>query len=889
MKLYIQIFKDNNFGNCRLDIIIVSNNKILVNDLKQILYEKYGVSPSNQRLSVKIGNKQFVIMTNEYPLNFFFIKEKSIIYVEFIQTQTKIEEAPKKIDKNKRDVKSKYLKSLGFLLKCPPMETIKESTAEELDEECKFSRTSLKFKNNNNNIDNIDKNSEEFKIIIKDKLTKALINNKLDDFREILDNKYDFIDINKPIDNFQKYSAIHYAALNGYEEMLEDLINKYKANVNLISLDNWSALHLSTYKGHINSVSILIHFKDTNCDLCLPKIGTALHLACKRNNFKIVSLLLHKCNPRIVNDDNKLPIEVTNDHNIKKLINKIMNCSNENKKYNEKDLKVKYDNNVVSTKKNNNHNNNKYIFLDSLSYIPEQPSRYCGYIYKKANVLPNYNLRFIEVDPYKGLFFRFENLSDYPIKPTEVLLLKEMKDCKRVNENSTNHFYIEINFNNNNSYLFRFESKEACDKWIDAINKCANYTKFWNNLSKKYYEVHSYIASLNKSLSEINYKNGEIQVLISKNNNEQKTKENNDNNKNIQKQRRKNPYTVEDSKLLEDPILNDKEVCFNSFEILDCLGAGSFGKVFKVKMKKDGKIYAMKVLNKKFLMKNRQLRYAITECNVLKQAKSPFILTLYYSFQTPDNLYMVTDYCPGGDLNFHILQNLFEEDEAKFYIAELILAIEHLHKLDIIYRDLKPENILISYDNHIKLADFGLSKEGVNDLQMSKSFCGSPAYLAPEMLSRKGAGKSADIYGIGAVLYEMICGSPPFFSNNIRTLYKNICRSKLMLHDYFSEELKDLLTQLLCKDPHKRIGVLDKSELKNHEWFKGIDWDKLEKKEVQPPLNLLNIKRDLDIKNGQNVNNKVQFVDKDYNSNDKDIKKIPRFTFVRNVDSEKNN
>ena len=336
MKLYIQIFKDNNFGNCRLDIIIVSNNKILVNDLKQILYEKYGVSPSNQRLSVKIGNKQFVIMTNEYPLNFFFIKEKSIIYVEFIQTQTKIEEAPKKIDKNKRDVKSKYLKSLGFLLKCPPMETIKESTAEELDEECKFSRTSLKFKNNNNNIDNIDKNSEEFKIIIKDKLTKALINNKLDDFREILDNKYDFIDINKPIDNFQKYSAIHYAALNGYEEMLEDLINKYKANVNLISLDNWSALHLSTYKGHINSVSILIHFKDTNCDLCLPKIGTALHLACKRNNFKVVSLLLHKCNPRIVNDDNKLPIEVTNDHNIKKLINKIMNCSNENKKYNEK-------------------------------------------------------------------------------------------------------------------------------------------------------------------------------------------------------------------------------------------------------------------------------------------------------------------------------------------------------------------------------------------------------------------------------------------------------------------------------------------------------------------------------------------------------------------------
>ena len=890
MKLYIQIFKDNNFGNCRFDIIIVPNNKILVSDLKQILYEKYGVSSSNQRLTVKIGNKQFVIMTNDYPLNFFFIKEKSIIYVEFIQTQSKTDENSNKTHKNKRDVKSKYLKSLGILQKFPPMETIKESTIEDLEEDSKSPGTNSKnIINNKNKIDNNEKNnSEEFKIKIKDKLTKAIIKNKLEEFREILDNKYEFININKPIDNFQKFSAIHYVALYGYQEMLQDLLNKYEANVNLVSLDNWSALHLSTYKGHINIVNILIQFKDTNCDLCLPKIGTALHLACKRNNFKIVSLLLHKCNPRIRNDSNKLPIEIANDHNIKKLLNKIMYSGNGNKKYDEEDLKVKFDNNILNIKKNNYHS--KYIFLNSLSYIPEQLPRYCGYIYKKGNVLSHYNLRFVEVDPYKGLFFRYENLNDYPIKPKEVSLLKEMKNCIRINENSPNYFYIEINFNNNSS-LYRFESKETCDKWLDVINKCANYTKFWNNLSKKYHEVYSYLASLNKSLSEINYNSGEIKLLVSKNSIEKKIKEGKDNNNNIQKQRRKNPYALEDSKLLEDPILNNNEVCFNSFEILDCLGSGSFGKVFKVKMKKTGKIYAMKVINKKFLMKNNQLRYAITECNVLKQSKSPFILTLYYSFQTPENLYMILDYCPGGDLNFHILQSLFEEDEAKFYIAELILAIEHLHELNIIYRDLKPENILINSDNHIKLADFGLSKEGVNDSQMSKSFCGSPAYLAPEMLSRKGAGKSADIYGIGAVLYEMICGSPPFFSNNIRTLYRNISQSKLMLHDYFSDELKDLLRRLLCKDPHKRIGVLDKNEIKNHVWFKGIDWEKLAKKDVEPPLNLLKIKKKLDDKNEQNVinRNKIRFVDKDYNSKNKETKRIPRFTFVRNLESEKNN
>ena len=240
---------------------------------------------------------------------------------------------------------------------------------------------------------------------------------------------------------------------------------------------------------------------------------------------------------------------------------------------------------------------------------------------------------------------------------------------------------------------------------------------------------------------------------------------------------------------------------------------------------------------------------------------------------------MIIDYCPGGDLNFHIIQNLFEENEARFYIAELILGIEHLHELNIIYRDLKPENILISQDNHIKLADFGLAKEGVTDQQSTKSFVGSPAYLTPEMLNRKGVGKSADIYGIGAVLYEMICGTPPFFSNNINILYKNISQSKLMLHDYFSDELKDLLSQLLCRDPNKRIGVLNKNDLKNHEWFKDIDWDKLEKKEVEPPLDLVQIKKNLD--NQLDTQLTINFEDKDYSNGNKNLKRISNFTFIK--------
>lgn len=138
-------------------------------------------------------------------------------------------------------------------------------------------------------------------------------------------------------------------------------------------------------------------------------------------------------------------------------------------------------------------------------------------------------------------------------------------------------------------------------------------------------------------------------------------------------------------------------------------------------------------------------------------------------------MYLALEYCPGGDLSLHLAQRVtFEEYTAKFYIAELILAIEHIHEKDIVYRDLKPENILLDQDGHIKLADFGLSKDHVQDGDNTKSFCGSPAYLSPEMLAHTGSGKPSDIYGIGAVLYEMLTGDPPYYNDDIPTMYHNI-------------------------------------------------------------------------------------------------------------------
>ena len=208
------------------------------------------------------------------------------------------------------------------------------------------------------------------------------------------------------------------------------------------------------------------------------------------------------------------------------------------------------------------------------------------------------------------------------------------------------------------------------------------------------------------------------------------------------------------------------------------------------------------------------------------------------------------------------MHNFFEENDAKFYIAELILAIEHLHKSSVIYNNLKPENILINIDNHIKLSDFNFIKNGFTELQENTN--GNFFYYNQEIILMRGHGKNADIFDIGAILYEMVCGTKPFFNLDDKKNYN------LMIYDFFSEELKDLLLKLLSKDPVRRIGVVNKGEIKNHLWFKNIDWEKLSRKEIDPPLDLVNIiKEILDDKN----NNANKIIDNDVTTN--------KFKFIR--------
>lgn len=262
----------------------------------------------------------------------------------------------------------------------------------------------------------------------------------------------------------------------------------------------------------------------------------------------------------------------------------------------------------------------------------------------------------------------------------------------------------------------------------------------------------------------------------------------------------------------------NSKISIKDFRILQSLGYGAFSSVYLVKYKKTNKLYAMKVMDKNILIEQKHLHYIITEFNVLKQVNDcSFILTLHFAFQTANYLFMVIDYCSQGDIT-----HLESITHPRVLFAELILAFEYLHNKNIIYRDLKPENILLSEDGHIKLCDFNLAKENIDDHSRAMSFCGSPMYLSPEMLGQNGVNKKADIYGIGLIIYEILTGKPAFYTTNPQELYSNIAHNTINFNAKgINEVQRDLLQKILVKEPSNRLTL---EQIKHHEYFKDIDW-----------------------------------------------------------------
>lgn len=273
----------------------------------------------------------------------------------------------------------------------------------------------------------------------------------------------------------------------------------------------------------------------------------------------------------------------------------------------------------------------------------------------------------------------------------------------------------------------------------------------------------------------------------------------------------------------------------NDFQLIQTLGTGSFGRVHLVCSVHNGRYYAMKVFRKSHVVKAKQIEHTNDERRILSMCRHPFITRMWGTFQDCKSIFIIMDYIEGGEL-FSLLRKskIFPNQVAKFYSAEVLLALEYLHSKNIIYRDLKPENILISRSGHIKLADFGFAKQVETT---TYTLCGTPDYIAPEIIAVQPYTKAVDWWSFGILIYEMIAGTTPFYDPSPMKTYENITKCQVVYPNHFQMDVIDLLHGLITKDVTYRLGNLKNGveDIKNHPWFNEVIWENLLQGNIETP------------------------------------------------------
>lgn len=280
------------------------------------------------------------------------------------------------------------------------------------------------------------------------------------------------------------------------------------------------------------------------------------------------------------------------------------------------------------------------------------------------------------------------------------------------------------------------------------------------------------------------------------------------------------------------------------FDLLKVIGRGSYAKVLMVELKKTKRIYAMKVIKKEMFVQNENedIDWVQTEKHVFERASNyPFLVGLHSCFQNESRLFFVIEFVRGGDLMYHMQRKRrLSEPEAQFYAAEISLALDFLHMRGIIYRDLKLDNVLLDHEGHIKLTDYGMCKEGIKKGEKTSTFCGTPNYISPELLRNEEYDFSVDWWALGVLLYEMLAGKSPFDTqdSNEDALFQTILEKTIRIPRSLSVRAQNILKAFLKKDPAERLGCDPNrgfSDIKQNEFFRGIDWEQLERRQVQPP------------------------------------------------------
>lgn len=535
--------------------------------------------------------------------------------------------------------------------------------------------------------------------------------------------------------------------------------------------DDWTPLQLSSLHGHFECVKVLLAYPSVDIDKMTKTRGSALHLACAAGETAIVVLLIESGALMTIEDPNgKIPLELALKPAILEEIPKYMG---------EQMLKK---------------------YMTAKLKDPDMPPSFTGIINFNTPMFLTDKLVFLVLDVEEAFLYHYKTRESFldNDEPKFSILLDEVVAVKNSFTKGFNRsYYYVIIVTSSIKLKYNSSYPEVSEQWTNRIKAGVNY---WQKRNFK-----GSPTTKNPVHFETITQEPELFDLDSP-----KTNPN-------------SPVKVEEdeplaalTKMMEEDGSQDK-----NYEIIEEIGVEQLGKLYKIAKISDGMVYALKMFSKVYLQNMNSMKFALSEYGVLKKIKHPFIISMHKSYQSSSHLYLILEFCPNGTIRNHLdLRKRFDEETAKFYTAEIVLALSFLHKHDIVYRGLKPESIYIDAPGHIRLANFYLAKENVNDKNPTMTFCGAPAYMAPETLHKQGIHQALDIYSLGSLLYEMLTGIPPFYNEDTQTLYKNIKTAKLTFPSYVGEQAKDIIKVLMNRNPDKRPTV---SELKQHAFFDGIN------------------------------------------------------------------
>ena len=551
----------------------------------------------------------------------------------------------------------------------------------------------------------------------------------------------------------------------------------------------------------------------------------------------------------------------------------------------------------------------EYKFLVENKELPKPMCIIKGYVQKSGRKLSfKYRNRYLELNPYKGILSRYKTYEDYKKNnPNEIMKILNISNCE------INKEFFKFDYNDKKE-TYKTNTHKCSETWVKYIKKSINFYSFYKNLNKNYKNVEEYLQNEFKSIKTfivIDISSGK-EMIYDKNTNKEIKQNSIWNDLNLDMKKEDNKGIIE---YYEKNLLG-----FKNYLIIDVIGKSFFGKVFKVMYKKDKKIYAMKVLNKERIIKKNFLKNIKNEMEILKKNKNIFLVNLYQTFQTPNNLYFIFEYCEGNDLDFYVEnKKLFNEDEIKFIMSELIEGIDFLHKNGVIIKDLKTENILVDSEGHFKLNTFSLNKyldlnsiennnnnnNNNNDNNDSNSNniinmisngninnnSGTLIYLAPEIINKKEITFKADVYSLGCIIYELFTGNNLYYNIKKEKLIEKILDKDYInkeidsLSEKISENLKNLLKKMLEKDVEKRFNL---EVIKLSEFFVDVKWEEIKEKKNKVIINLneyrkKNLERE---SNDFNKINEIDFDDDDYTENNKNIQRIRKFTYIEGEENE---